>query len=101
MNKISAAIAVIWLAALIPLGLSSGQQAPDPPAQEKQEKQEKESPPLVAQCQTTNKNFVKGQNVEINCVFLFKENVNLDLNSFKKITVKNFSVIEFSATDPV
>lgn len=85
--SVNRAMAVI-LAVLFPLG-TNGQN------------QEKKLPPLLAKCQAANKDFVKGQNVEVKCDFFFKNGVNLNLEDLKKINDRDFTVIEFSATDPV
>lgn len=96
MKRISMVSAILWLTVLIPIG-SSGQQAPESPAQ----KQENKLPPLKAQCQAEDQDFVKGQNLEIRCVFLIKENVTLNLDDLKQITTDRFEVVGLSSTKPV
>lgn len=96
MKWIRTVTTVFWLTVLIHLGLN-GQSVPEPPAQ----KQGNELPPIKAQCKTTDRDFVKGQNTEIRCTILLKENVSLNLNDLKNIATKDFSVLELSTTSPV
>lgn len=84
--------AVLLQAGLILSGLN-GQQA-------QQQNQEQNLPPLKAQCQTVEENFVKGQNVEFRCVFLFRTNVIINFDDFKKISDKNFDLVGFYTTSP-
>ena len=88
MKRISMAIAVLGLAALIHLE-SFGQQT------------QEQLPPLKADCQAADNDFVKGQNLEIRCTFLIKENVTLDIEGLRQAANENFSVIELSSTKPV
>jgi len=92
----SAMAAVLLLAALILPGLN-GQQPAEPEAAKKEEK---EMPPLKVQCQAVGREFVKGQNVELRCVFLFKTDVNINFDDLKKISDKNFTLVGFSTTPP-
>lgn len=98
MGRINSVIAAILLLAVLILPGLNGQQAPTPAPEEK--KQEKELPPLKAQCQALEEDFVRGQNVELRCYFLFRNNVNINFDDLKKGLDENFALSKFSITQP-
>lgn len=98
MRRINSAVAaILLLAALILPGLN-GQQAQQ--TQEEAKKQEQELPPLKSQCHAVEEDFVKGQNVELRCVFLFRTNVVVNFDDLKKVPNKNFALVGLSTTPP-
>lgn len=101
MKRIGTTTAIVLLAVLIQLR-SYGQQTPAiPPAQEQEQEKEKELPPIRAQCQAAEKEFVKGQNLEIKCDFLLRRDVKLDSEDLTKINDNNFTTVEFSVSEIV
>ena len=91
MKKINAALAVILLAALIFPGLNG---------QQEQVEAQTEKPPIKSECRVVSNVFVKGQNIEIGCILMFRVGTNFNADELKNITNKDFTVTELFITDP-